>query len=190
MLGRMGLSGGLGRLRRSRFGLAATLVAVLAAVALVLVVALRSKPSVPRATPSPSPTKALPSASPSPSPTLPDTFAYISLRPGDCFDSPAFTRSLGLLAKRPCTGPHDAEVTQLTTLPPGLADYPAILHQALTLCQPLDAAAYRKQSVKELQYYELYPSLAEYRGGRHTVTCALSGGSYQGARKLTAPLVR
>lgn len=187
----MGLSGGFGRLRGSRVGLAATLVAVLVAVALILVLALRSKPAAPAAakpSPSPSPSQAAPT--PSPSPTLPNTFAYISLQPGDCFDSPAFTKSLTLLAKRACTAPHDAEVTQLTTLPPDLVDYPAILHKALELCEPLDAAAYRKQSVKELQYYQLYPSLAEYKGGRHTVTCALSGGSYQGARKLTAPLVR
>lgn len=190
MLGPMGLSGGFERLRGSRVGLAATLVAVLVAVALVLVLALRSKPAATRPKASPSPSKAAPTPSPSPSPTLPNTFAYISLQPGDCFDSPAFTKSLSRLAKRACTAPHDAEVTQLATLPDGLADYPAILHKALELCEPLDAAAYRKQSVKELQYYQLYPSLAEYRGGRHTVTCALSGGSYQGARKLTAPLVR
>ncbi|WP_160311139.1 hypothetical protein [Streptacidiphilus anmyonensis] len=186
----MGLAGGFGRLRGSRFGLAATLVAVLAAVALVLVFALRSKPATPQAKASPSPTKAAPSPSPSPSPTLPNTFAYISLQPGDCFDSPAFSKSLTLLVKRACTGPHDAEVTRLTTLPDGLTDYPTIVHRSLELCEPLNAAAYRKQSVKELQYYQLYPSLAEYKGGRHTVTCALSGGSYQGARKLTAPLQR
>ena len=191
MLGRMGLSGGFGRLRGSRLGLAVTLVAVLVAVALILVLALRSKPApAPRAKPTPSPSAAAPSPSPSPSPSLPNTFSYISLQPGDCFDSPAFTRSLTLLAKRACTAPHDAEVTRLTTLPGDLADYPAILHKALELCEPLNAAAYQKQSVKQLQYYELYPSLAEYKGGRHTVTCALSGGSYQGARKLTAPLVR
>ncbi|WP_152627377.1 hypothetical protein [Streptacidiphilus melanogenes] len=183
----MGLSGGLGRLRGSRFGLAATLVAVLAAMALVLVFALRSKPApTPQAKSSPSPSKAAPS--PSPSPTLPNTFAYISLQPGDCFDSPAFSKQLKLLAKRSCTDPHDAEVTQLTTLPDGLADYPAILQKSLELCEPLNAAAFKKQSVTELQYYQLYPSLAEYKGGRHTVTCALSGGSYQGSRKLTAPL--
>ncbi|WP_370115768.1 hypothetical protein [Streptacidiphilus sp. MAP12-33] len=187
----MGLSGGFGRLRRSRVGLALTLVAVLAAVALVLVLALRSKPApVARAEPSPSPSRSVPSPSPSPLPALPNTFSYISLQPGDCFDSPAFTRTLDRLAKRSCTAPHDAEVTQLVALPGGLADYPAILQKAVELCSPLDAAAYKKQSIKQLQYYELYPSFAEYQGGRHTVTCALSGGSYQGAPKLTAPLAR
>jgi hypothetical protein len=180
----------LGRLRGSRFGLAATLVAVLAGVALVLVLTLRAKPAAPAAKASPTPSRPSPSPTASPSPTLPNTFAYISLQPGDCFDSPAFTTTLKLLAKRPCTGPHDAEVTQLTTLPDGLGDYPSIVHKALGLCEPPNSAAYRKQSTKELQYYQLYPSLAEYRGGRHTVTCALSGGSYQGARKLTAPLQR
>jgi hypothetical protein len=189
----MGLSGGFERLRRSRFGLAVTLVAVLAVVALVLVFALRSKPAaVARSAGSPSPSPVRTSAPPSPSamPTLPNTFSYISLQPGDCFDSPAFTRSLTTLAKRTCTAPHDAEVTQLVALPAGLADYASIVHQALGLCEPLDAAAYKKQTIKQLEYYELYPSLSEYQGGRHTVTCALSGGSYQGAPKLTAPLQR
>ncbi|SEL72899.1 hypothetical protein [Streptacidiphilus jiangxiensis] len=186
----MGLSGGFGRLHRSRSGLAATLVAVLAVAALVLVFALRSKPAVVARPVSSSPSPVRTSAPPSPSamPTLPNTFSYISLQPGDCFDSPAFSRSLTTLTKRTCTTPHDAEVTQLVALPTGLADYASIVHKALELCEPLDAAAFEKQSIKSLQYYELYPSLTEYQGGRHTVTCALSGGSYQGATKLTAPL--
>jgi hypothetical protein len=188
MLGRMGFSGGWARLRGSRTALATTLIAVIAAVVLVLVLVLQQKPPQ-AAAPSPTPA-ASHTPTPSPTPSLPNTFAYISLQPGDCFDSPAFTRTLKVLTKRSCTDPHDAEVTQLATLPDGLADYPAIIHQALTLCQPVDAAAYRKQSVKQLQYYELYASFADYSHGRHTVTCALSGGSYQGARKLLAPLSR
>ncbi|WP_157597222.1 hypothetical protein [Streptacidiphilus rugosus] len=189
----MGFSGGWSRLRRSRAALATTLIAVIAAVVLVLVLVLQQKPPQAAAKAAPSPTPAAshtPTPTPSPTPSLPNTFAYISLQPGDCFDSPAFTKSVKVLTKRACTDPHDAEVTQLTALPDGLSDYPAIIHQALTLCQPIDAAAYRRQSVKQLQYYELYASFADYSHGRHTVTCALSGGSYLGARKLLAPLTR
>ncbi|WP_370096290.1 hypothetical protein [Streptacidiphilus sp. MAP12-20] len=188
----MGIGGGLRKLRESRIALAATLIGVIAAVVLVLVLALQEKPPKAVAKTAPSPTASTtPTPKPSPTPTLPNTFAYISLQPGDCFDSPAFTRSLKVLTKRACTDPHDAEVVQLATLPDGLADYAAVVHQSLTLCQPLDAAAYRKQSIKKLQYYELYPSFADYQhGGRHTVTCALSGGSYLGSQKLLAPLAR
>ncbi|MEY9843439.1 hypothetical protein [Streptacidiphilus sp. MAP5-3] len=183
----------LGGPRSARIRLAAGLLAVLVVVAIAVTLALQAKPpkalAQPKPVATPSPTKATPTPIPSPTPSLPNTFAYISLQPGDCFDSPAFTRTLSLLAKRPCTAPHDAEVTQLATLPSGLSSYPAIVSRALTLCEPIDAAAYRRQSGgTALQYYELYPTLADYQAGRHTVTCALSGGSYQGARKLTAPL--
>ncbi|MFD0330987.1 septum formation family protein [Streptacidiphilus monticola] len=128
---------------------------------------------------------------PSPSPSHhPNTFDYVDLGPGDCFDAPQFSAGLTKVVKKPCTGPHDAEVTGLTSLPPGLHGEGEMLAQALPLCRPVTQPVYDRLTMDKrvLTSAALYPDAAAYANGRRTLTCALGAADARSGKKLTAPL--
>jgi hypothetical protein len=168
--------------------LAVALLVVLAAVAAVLIgVSGGGKHKAPVAVPTPG-RSASPSPTPSPSPSDdPQTFPYVVLHTGDCFDAPGLTTTLKRLVKLDCTQPHDGEVTGREQLPAGLADNLAIQRASLPLCKRTNDAAYFAQGHNSpLHEGAYFPEAALYKGGRHTVTCVLETGFH--AARLTAPL--
>jgi hypothetical protein len=163
---------------------------LLVAAVVAVVVLLRPDEAKPRAKALPPPPKAG-STAPSPSPSHhPNTFDYVDLGPGDCFDAPQFSTGLTKVVKKPCTGPHDAEVTGLTELPPGLHGAGEMLAQALPLCRPVTQPVYDRLAMDKrvLTSAALYPDTAAYATGRRTLTCALGAAEARAGKKLTAPL--
>ena len=176
--------------RRTVLIAAGVLVLLVVAVVLAVVLPGGGKPKAAVAAPTPSATTPSPTPPPpSPTPSAdPQTFAYIALHTGDCVSDPRFTTTLRKLVKRDCAAPHDAEITGRVQLPAGLTTEPAITRQARTLCKATNDTAWHKQGARSDSLNEdtYFPDLADYKSGRHTVTCLLDIGFR--AAKLTSPL--
>ncbi|AIA07346.1 septum formation family protein [Streptomyces noursei] len=152
-------------------------------------------------TASPTPTSSdsglpTPSASASATPTGPEStasapsgrgVAFYALKTGDCFDIPPGGNG-GNNESAPCTGPHDAEVVFLYTLPRGLTTENEIKDKASTLCSSeLQDKASKQPTGTAGGTYVQFPSAQGYKLGIKTVVCSLTGNR-SGTKKLTRPL--
>lgn len=174
--------------RRTALAAVAVLVALLAAAGVVIGLSGGKAEAPVAAAPSRTPTPVPSSPAPSPSPSDdPQTFPYVVLHTGDCFNAPGMTTTLRKLVKVDCRQPHDGQVTGREQLPAGLKDNLAIQQASLPLCKKTNDTAYFAQGHNSpLHEAAYFPETALYRSGRHTVTCALEIAFR--APKLTAPL--
>ncbi|WP_100600353.1 hypothetical protein [Streptomyces sp. CB02959] len=137
-----------------------------------------------------------PSDSPTATPSGPETtassssgrtVAFYALKTGDCYDIPPGGNG-GNNASASCTGPHDAEVVFVYTLPGGLASAAEIKDRASALCaSELQYKASRQPAGTAEGTYVQFPSANGYKMGIKSAVCSLTG-NHSGTRKLTKPL--
>ncbi|MFE4021853.1 hypothetical protein ACFXPZ_31385, partial [Streptomyces sp. NPDC059101] len=137
-----------------------------------------------------------PSDSPTATPSGPETtassssgrtVAFYALKTGDCYDIPPGGNG-GNNASASCTGPHDAEVVFVYTLPGGLASAAEIKDRASALCaSELQYKASRQPAGTAEGTYVQFPSANGYKMGIKSAVCSLTGNR-SGTKKLTKPL--
>ncbi|GGX07859.1 hypothetical protein [Streptomyces noursei] len=141
------------------------------------------------ASPTPS-DSASPSGGPETSASTPTgrTAPFYTLKTGDCFDIPPGGNG-GNNLSAPCTGPHDAEVVFVYTLPAGLTSESEIKDKASSLCsiQLPDKASKQPAGTAEGTYVQ-FPNTKGYKLGIKSVVCSLTGNR-SNTKKLTKPLV-
>ncbi|PYC87730.1 hypothetical protein C7C46_02985 [Streptomyces tateyamensis] len=165
---------------------AATVVALLVALAGVAAVLLwPSSPKHPAAAAPPSPSHS-PSPSPSPSPTKKLPYPWFPV--GSCVDHPKLSPVITAAEARPCQGPHDGESIANPLLPDGLTKESQIALALIRACQPYVTSWEAAQGGGTWYGIPMGPSLAYYNQGLRDATCLLTDSQHEGGTKLTGPL--
>ena len=124
---------------------------------------------------------------------LPQSAADLAV--GECFDEPSETTDISEVQRRPCAGPHDAEVFAVLTHPAGPdIPYPVISgvddfveEQCVPLFKTYTGLDIDSQDELDMGWF--YPNLQGWGDGDREVTCYLvaSEGQLTGSRRAAAP---
>ncbi|MCZ7413738.1 MULTISPECIES: hypothetical protein [unclassified Streptomyces] len=128
---------------------------------------------------------------PTTDPAEPEVLDYVILKPGTCFDHPSLSSDVDDIEKKPCSGPHDAEVITNITLTGDFADDNAIGDKSISLCETDAQGRVNKMPADGKTYYPfaLYPLASTYEiQGEDQVSCALTLSNVQDGPELTGTL--
>ncbi|KRV50168.1 hypothetical protein AQ490_17360 [Wenjunlia vitaminophila] len=126
--------------------------------------------------------------SPEPS-TDTSSIPYVSLKKGECFNTPSLTTGIDTIKKVSCNQRHDAEVIGTVALSGAFSSDKAVTTKATKLCQTQwNNAANRQGDGRSYYTYVLSPVLSTYDTGVRSASCSLTLSDKPGGKKLTAPL--